>query len=90
MRTYPWESLDWHGSIFADIGIGQGTVSHRIASITTHLKFIVHELAGVVQEGSANSPTDLKKRLKFMEHDFFTEQPVKNADVYFFRWILHD
>jgi len=25
-----------------------------------------------------------------MEHDFLTEQPVKNADVYFFRWIFHN
>ena len=25
-----------------------------------------------------------------MEHDFFTEQPIKSADVYLLRWILHD
>jgi len=25
-----------------------------------------------------------------MAHDFLTEQPVKNADVYFFRWIFHN
>lgn len=25
-----------------------------------------------------------------MGHDFFTEQPVKNADVYFFRCTLHN
>lgn len=25
-----------------------------------------------------------------MEHDFLIEQRVKNADVYLFRWILHD
>ena len=25
-----------------------------------------------------------------MAHDFFTEQPVKDADVYFFKWIFHD
>lgn len=90
VRTYPWESLDRPGSIFVDIGGGQGTVSHRIASTTTHIQFIVQDLAGVVREGSATLPTELKNRLKFMEHDFFTEQPVKNADIYFFRWILHD
>ena len=28
--------------------------------------------------------------MKFMAHDFFTEQPVVGADVYYFRWILHD
>jgi hypothetical protein len=25
-----------------------------------------------------------------MEHDFFTPQAVKNADVYLYRWIFHN
>lgn len=25
-----------------------------------------------------------------MAHDFFTEQPVVGADVYLFRWIMHN
>ena len=25
-----------------------------------------------------------------MEHDFMTEQPVKGADVYLIRWVLHN
>ena len=25
-----------------------------------------------------------------MSHDFFTIQPVKDADVYLFRWIFHN
>ena len=25
-----------------------------------------------------------------MSHDFFTQQPVKNADVYLIRWCLHN
>ncbi|KAL1606543.1 hypothetical protein SLS60_003948 [Paraconiothyrium brasiliense] len=25
-----------------------------------------------------------------MAYDFFTEQPIKGADVYLMRWILHD
>lgn len=30
-------------------------------------------------------------RVRFMTHDFLLEdQPVKGADVYFFRWILHN
>ena len=88
VRTYPWESIDRPGSIFVDIGGGQGTVSSKIVSIATHIEFIVQDLGSVVQEGEAILPTELKDRVKFMEHDFFTEQPIKNADVYFFRWIL--
>jgi chemotaxis methyl-accepting protein methylase len=32
----------------------------------------------------------LKGQLDFKPHGFFTEQPVKNADVYFLRSILHN
>jgi hypothetical protein len=35
-------------------------------------------------------PDDLKSRVTFQSHDFFTPQPIKNADVYLFRFILHD
>jgi chemotaxis methyl-accepting protein methylase len=44
----------------------------------------------VVEEGKALVPKDMADRVTFMEHDFFTEQPVKGADVYFLRWILHN
>ena len=29
-------------------------------------------------------------RIEFIEHDFFTPQPVKDADVYLLRMIIHD
>jgi len=35
-------------------------------------------------------PAALNPRIQFMKHDFFTEQPVKDADVYFFRCTLHN
>ena len=35
-------------------------------------------------------PADLVKRVSFQGHDFFQEQPVKGADVYFLRRVLHD
>jgi hypothetical protein len=31
-----------------------------------------------------------KPQIKFMQHDFFTPQPIKGADVYLLRWILHN
>ncbi|KAL8893337.1 MAG: hypothetical protein Q9192_005370, partial [Flavoplaca navasiana] len=33
---------------------------------------------------------DVRDRISFMVHDFFEEQPVKNAEVYYFRNIFHD
>lgn len=38
----------------------------------------------------ASVPADLQGRIEFMTHDFFHPQPVKGADVYLLRWILHD
>lgn len=32
----------------------------------------------------------MARRIEFVEHDFFTPQPVKDADVYLLRMILHD
>ena len=29
-------------------------------------------------------------RIEFVEHDFFTPQPVKDADVYLLRMVIHD
>jgi chemotaxis methyl-accepting protein methylase len=43
-----------------------------------------------VAEGKAKLPGEIKGRIEFMEHDFFKEQPVKGADVYLLRWIMHD
>jgi chemotaxis methyl-accepting protein methylase len=35
-------------------------------------------------------PEPVQSNITFMGHDFFKEQPVKNADVYFFRCTLHN
>lgn len=90
IRTYPWAKVDRPGATFVDIGGGQGTVSHELVSSTEHLQFIVQDLPGVVEEGRAKLRTEHQNRVSFMAHDFFKEQPVKHADIYFFRWILHD
>jgi hypothetical protein len=35
-------------------------------------------------------PEPVQSKIMLMGHDFFTEQPVKDADVYFFRCTLHN
>ena len=55
------------------------------------LQFIVQDFEAVaLASGASDVPSGLKDRVEFMSHDFMTEQPVKNADVYLFRWILHN
>ena len=53
-----------------------------------HMRCIVQDLEEVVSR--AKIPLDLEGRLTFQKQDFFEEQMVRGADVYFFRSILHD
>lgn len=51
---------------------------------------MVQDFEPVVSTAEKETPADLAGRVKFMTHDFFKEQPVSGADVYFFRWIFHN
>ena len=87
---YNWDAIDNPDGLVVDVGGGQGAVSQYLAASTRFLRFIVQDSAVVVDLGEAALPKGLKERIDFMPHDFFTEQPVKGADVYFMRWILHN
>jgi chemotaxis methyl-accepting protein methylase len=54
------------------------------------LSFVVQDLQKVVADGPSKIPPEFADRIKFEAHDFYTEQPVKDADVYIFRWICHN
>ena len=73
---------------FVDVGGSRGHVSIAIARSFPDLSCIVQDLEGTI--AAAKCPEDLKERLQFMPHDFFQEQPVKDADIYFFRFVFHD
>lgn len=87
---HEWDATDSPGCLVVDVGGGQGAVSQNLAASTRHLRFVVQDSAAVTNSGEAALPEDLKERIDFMPHDFFTEQPVKGADVYFMRWVLHN
>ncbi|KAL9592948.1 MAG: hypothetical protein Q9219_007705 [cf. Caloplaca sp. 3 TL-2023] len=88
LKAYDWSPA--HPLLFVDIGGSQGDVSIALASEVRSIKCIVQDFPAVVAEGRAKLPKYLVENVSFMEHDFFTEQPVKEADIYFFRWIFHD
>ncbi|RVX74075.1 hypothetical protein B0A52_01907 [Exophiala mesophila] len=88
--TYPWNRWDSPGFTLVDCGGGHGSVSIALAGETSNLKFIVQDLEGTAQEGERSLSSSLKDRVSFMKHDFFTEQPVRGADLYFFRFIFHN
>lgn len=72
------------------VGGSNGFVSLRLASAFPDLHFTVQDLKDVVASGASSIPPDLEGRIKLMPHDFLTEQSIKGADVYLFRWILHN
>lgn len=43
-----------------------------------------------MEAGKKDLPEELTGRVTFITHDFLTPQPVQNAEVYLFRWILHN
>ncbi|KAL9124976.1 MAG: hypothetical protein Q9217_005755 [Psora testacea] len=86
-------AFDWparEGQLFVDVGGSHGESCKMLGRHTKDIRFVVQDMPEVVIEGSQNLPEALNGRVKFMAHDFFETQPVKGADVYFLRWILHD
>ena len=87
------KNFDWgeasHG-VFVDIGGSLGPMSTQLARWFPNIRCIVQDQPEVI--AGATIPQDLKSsgRLQYMAHNFFEEQPVVGADVYFFQYILHD
>ena len=88
VQAFPWQ--DQRVKLFIDIGGSYGTVSVVLARQFEDMKFIVQDLPEVAADGPSQIPSELQDRIQFMAHDFLTEQPIKGADVYFFRWIFHN
>ena len=76
--------------IIVDVGGSQGQVSIAIAEKYPNVKCIVQDLPDGIAGFESQLPEHLKGRVSAMEHDFFTTQPINGADIYLFRWILHD
>ena len=87
LDNYDWASL--RDDLVVDVGGAGGHISISIAQRYPSLNFVVQDLKDVVQRGASALPQELKSRIKFMAHDFFTDQPV-TAQLYYFRWIFHN
>lgn len=88
VRGFDWASLGQ--ATVVDVGGSHGSLSIALCHEYPQLSCIVQDRSEVTETGKAKLPSALVDRLSFMEHNFFHDQPVKGAEVYILRWVLHD
>ncbi|KAL4250264.1 O-methyltransferase COMT-type [Abortiporus biennis] len=88
---YPWAELG--DATIVDVGGGVGGMCMDLSRDYPKLNFVIEDRPSVIDQALAvwqKECPEALARAKFLPHDFFIEQPVKNADVYILRYILHD
>ncbi|KAG2417765.1 hypothetical protein HFD88_008984 [Aspergillus terreus] len=88
-----WESIP-AGGMLVDVGGSTGGAAIALAQAYPHIRFTIQDLPENVETGekaaAASLPADIASRLTFQAHDFTLPQPVRAADAYLLRMILHD
>ncbi|KAF2972751.1 hypothetical protein GQX73_g788 [Xylaria multiplex] len=96
LENVPWSPARGrnHGcpEIVVDVGGSRGTLMEALLRKYANIrKGIVQDLPEVTLRNTTEpKPEDLADKLVYQEYDFFTDQVVKDADVYIFRTIVHD
>ncbi|KZT63930.1 S-adenosyl-L-methionine-dependent methyltransferase [Daedalea quercina L-15889] len=88
---YPWASL---GSATV-VDVGRSGMCLELAKRYPDLKFVLQDRPPAIEKAKSVWQDELpeaveSQRITFMDHDFFRTQPVKGAEVYFMRSVLHD
>lgn len=86
-------SFDWDAlgeATVVDIGGSGGHDAIILARRFPRLKFIVQDRPEQQAAFDQNLPADLKGRICFQPHDFFSPQPVQDASIYMLKHVLHD
>lgn len=85
LTNYPWASLG--AATVVDVGGSTGYISAMLADACPDLRFVVQDLPSTVAQVSAQNA---HPRITFQGQDFFEPNQEVGADVYLFRWVLHD
>jgi hypothetical protein len=72
------------------VGGSFGFVCVALAKKFPNLRFVVQDLPKTIEAAAGQIPAEYQDRITLQAHDFYSEQPVKDADVFFFRWIIHN
>ncbi|GAA5864154.1 hypothetical protein JCM8547_005156 [Rhodosporidiobolus lusitaniae] len=91
---FPFDSLP-RDALVVDVGSGIGGVSLELIKTAPHLKLVLQDRPSVIEQAKMvwekEQPEAIKSgHVQLVVHDFFQPQPVKYADVYFLRAIIHD
>lgn len=86
-------AVDWASygeAVVVDVGGGKGPAAIALAQAFPKLNIIVQDLGHVCAQGREQLPEDVKGRVSFEEHDFFTPQPMRDIDVFYIRAVFHN
>ena len=85
---YDWNQFE-PGDKIVDVGGGVGHIAVLVKKkVKPGVHVVVQDLPAVVKQGRAiPKHNDV---VEFQDHDFFTQQPIVSAQVYYFRYIMHD
>ncbi|KAF2993495.1 hypothetical protein E8E13_000351 [Curvularia kusanoi] len=92
LRAFDWGSLREEATV-VDVGGGSGATAAALATAHPKLRVVIQDLPTPIRNASAfvgTLPKDVSGRIELQEHDMFKEQPIKNAEVYLLRTIIHD
>lgn len=87
------EAFDWLSladGLVVDVGGSHGAVALEMVKANPFIRVIVQDLPEVIDSARDAGKHNLSNRVIFEAHDFFKEQTLQGADVYFFRMIFHD
>lgn len=79
LDNYDWERINAKGGTLVDVGGSHGFVPVEIGQKYPNMRFVVQDLPKTIQSAPA-LPEGVKDRISFQAHDFYTPQPVKDAD----------
>lgn len=87
LDNYDWGSLGQ--ALVVDVGGAGGHVAIQLTKRFENLGVLVQDAEKAIIGVEARVPEELKHRVRFMAHDFFTPQNI-TADVYYLRWVMHN